>query len=378
MQCLPTATRPRRRPARLVIPFPRDAARPPQPVHSQRRPPAWHTPRRSLSSPPSCTPPGSETSGSFTATPRSAFTPTSTGTPSSSSTCGWSRSCTRPPPSTTDALASPRARPTAISSPRSTSDAGRTPTARTAASAVLPHGAAHRRTHRAQRRLARRQYDAGAPAHRRWTRAAVPLRSVHRARGRGGHVYFAARSRPDGDLRAAVDELSRADPRPRSPTSRRRPHRAHRPTTSRSATAHEVVFAQKVALREVNAHSIVNATTRFTFGGRTSSRTRRWSSAASRPFRGARRRPRKRCSAATWPSTTSRRSPNYSRREVHAELARWKADEPRYPTKVHGRIPHPTGDFIFVQSHRQRVLATGARVPKDLVSCGEVSGETGP
>ena len=56
----------------------------------------------------------------------------------------------------------------------------------------------------------------------------------------------------------------------------------------------DVVLAQKVALREVNAHSIVNATTRFTLGGRRVVKEAAIVLGGIAPYPGARGRPRPR------------------------------------------------------------------------------------
>ena len=222
--------------------------------------------------------------------------------------------------------------------------------------ALAVHGAPHRRPHRPQRRLARRQHDAGPQAHRRRHRRAVPVGPVHRARrGRREDHAISCSEPPASSSRTPRPPASSSTPSLQDPTLADRIVLAS--YVLPLGGAKDVVLAQKVALRDVNAHSIVNATTRFTLRGQARGQgRRRWSSAASRPIRGAPARPRRR-----WPGKKltldacrrAREDPRAGGRrragslgQAHGRGCRTRASPDEYRTAARGVVP--------LQGDRQR------------------------
>jgi xanthine dehydrogenase/oxidase len=135
----------------------------------------------------------------------------------------------------------------------------------------------------------------------------------------------------------------------------------------------EVVLAQKVALREVNAHSIVNATTHFTFhrGLVVESATLVFGAIAPYPWRAAETENAmqgKKLSLADVPQLSK-----ILAGEVTAELDTWKERMKEVPDEgFTAEYRTQLAVSFLYKAIVNALLATGAKVPHELVSSGEV------
>lgn len=136
---------------------------------------------------------------------------------------------------------------------------------------------------------------------------------------------------------------------------------------------HEVVLAQKVALREVNAHSIVNTTTHFTLqkGSVIHSATLVFGGIAPYPWRATETEKAmrgKKLSLADMPKLSK-----ILAGEVAAELDTWKDRMKEVPDEgFTAEYRTQLAVSFLYKAIVNALLATGAKVPKDLVSSGEV------
>ncbi len=138
--------------------------------------------------------------------------------------------------------------------------------------------------------------------------------------------------------------------------------------------AKDVVLAQKVALREVNAHSIVNATTRFTFAGKLTvkSATLVFGGIAPYPWRATKTEAAmagKKLSLADAAALTK-----ILAKEVGEELVRWTsrlADEPDEGFTNEYRTQLAVA-FLY-KAIVNALVREGAAVPPDVKSSGEIT-----
>lgn len=135
----------------------------------------------------------------------------------------------------------------------------------------------------------------------------------------------------------------------------------------------EVVLAQKVALREVNAHSIVNATTHFNFGEglKIQSATLVFGGIAPYPWRASGTEKAMKGKKLTLADVAA--LSKILAKEVAVELAKWKSRMQEVPDEgftAEYRIQLAVS-FLY-KAIVNALLIKGAPVPKDLVSSGEV------
>lgn len=138
--------------------------------------------------------------------------------------------------------------------------------------------------------------------------------------------------------------------------------------------AQDAVLAQKVALREVNAHSIVNATTRFTFGGKlvVADATLVYGGIAPYPWR-----PRRTEAALAGRKLSLERFGTLARtlaREVRAELKRWAKRMAEVPDEGFTAEYRTQLAVAFLyKAIVNALIGQGAPVPPAIKSAGEIT-----
>lgn len=137
--------------------------------------------------------------------------------------------------------------------------------------------------------------------------------------------------------------------------------------------ADSAVLAQKVALREVNSHSIVNATSMIEFSGKTKVKSVAFVLGGIAPFPW---RPKKTEKAMTGKELTVEEADKLAQllaREVGAELVQWQARMKEVPDEgftAEYRIQLAVS--FFYKAVVNALIVRGAKVPKNLQSSGEI------
>ena len=138
--------------------------------------------------------------------------------------------------------------------------------------------------------------------------------------------------------------------------------------------AKEPVLAQKVALREVNAHSIVNATTRFTFGKKLTvdSVALVFGGIAPYPWRAGKTEKAMREKELTLPSFGP--LAKILAQEVDAELDRWAERRKEVPDEgFTAEYRRQLAVSFFYKAIVNALVGQGVAVPDNVKSCAEIT-----
>ena len=138
--------------------------------------------------------------------------------------------------------------------------------------------------------------------------------------------------------------------------------------------AKDVVLAQKVALREVNAHSIVNATTRLTLGSRFSVKTATLVFGGIAPYPWRARKTEAAMSGKKLALKDVDRLAKTLAREVGDELARWakrmaEAPDEGFTSEYRTQL---AVSFLY-KAIVNALVSRGGSVPADVKSSGEIT-----
>ena len=136
----------------------------------------------------------------------------------------------------------------------------------------------------------------------------------------------------------------------------------------------EPVLAQKVALREVNAHSIVNATTRFTFGKKLTvdAATLVFGGIAPYPWRAT--KTEREIAGKELTLTSFATLSKILAKEVDAELARWADRMKEVPNEgFTAEYRRQLAVSFFYKAIVNALVSKGVTVPDKVKSCAEIT-----
>lgn len=138
--------------------------------------------------------------------------------------------------------------------------------------------------------------------------------------------------------------------------------------------AKDVVLAQKVALREVNAHSIVNATTRFGFGAKRSVKTATIAFGGIAPYPWRARKTEAAMTGAPLTLEDTERLAKILAKEVGDELARWAKRMAEVPDEgfTNEYRTQLAVSFLY-KAIVNALVSEGVAVPPDVKSSGEIT-----